>query len=500
MSEWFTLPIVISSLSLARAGDTWAAYCHLPPCLPAHTSPWPDQAHTEFQYLRATLATQAGQWLDALHEWERLTALAPSVLAHWHALAEVAAAAGAWPQAVTAVTQLYQQAPTETGTQTLYHDVVLAAARAIMPTQREIARAWLHTAVQHYPHDADFSLMLADCYRESGALAQAQHVLQQQLRQTPEHLATQWNLGWLARRLGDYQFGWQAYELRWSIDPNLQQQWRHYPFPLWQGECLSGKTLLLWCEQGLGDTLQFCRFLPDVATQAQHLMVECPPPLFRLLQANFPSIECAMNASNRIADYHLPLTSLPERLAYYQTSTLHRPAYLQPVSQPRLTTLLQPATRPRIGLVWQAGQQKCTSHGQQNADARSLPVEIVSTFGEKFPQWEWWNLQFDHPTAWPWLQDASSAIADVADAAAILWQMDALVTVDTMMAHLAGALGKPAVVLLHHDACWRWGNEAQHSIWYDSLLLLRQTQAGDWHHALCALTASIAQQLVDSSA
>lgn len=488
MAIWLTLPPIVNSLRLAAAGEAEKAYRQLPIQLPPplYTVSWSTTEQQAYQQLRASLATQAGVWAEALREWQTVVAQTPEALDAWQTLAEVAAAAEQWPTAVDAVRYLRQQSAQY---HSLYREILLAAAQAADNNHTVLAIGWLESAWQTFPSESDFALTLGNLYREQGNLLAAEQILQAILQQNPTHLAARWNLGGLMRLKGEYGSGWEAYELRWKMYPYLQASWRHYPFPLWAGESLHNKSILVWCEQGLGDSLQFCRFLPELLQLTQQVILECPPPLFRLLQANFPTIECSMNASDRHADYHLPLMSLPHRLGLYQPAQLHRSAYLQTVLPARLPALQQPSLRPRLGLVWQAGQQKRTEQGRQNADARSLSKELVNVLGERFPQFDWWNLQFDQAsdTAWPWLKDASDAIADIADAAALLEHMDAIVTVDTMMAHLAGALGKKAWVLLHHDACWRWGCVTHTTFWYDSIHLIRQTHANDWDSVLTQL-------------
>jgi tetratricopeptide (TPR) repeat protein len=273
--------------------------------------------------------------------------------------------------------------------------------------------------------------------------------------------------------LGDFATGWTLYEWRWRAPlpgaPAL-------PGRAWDGAPLPG-TLLLHCEQGLGDTIQFLRYVPMVAARVGHLVLCVPGTLRQLAETVDADIE-VVEPGEALPHYdrYTYLMSLP-RLFGTTVETIPPSPYLHTtparssVWRPRLAAL----SSPRIGLVWVGS----TAH---EADAqRSIPPETLDPLlhidGITFV-----GLQYPQPRNRPTglAVDLAPAIADMADTAAILQEIDLLITVDTAAAHLAGALGRPAWVLLAEVGDWRWLTGRTDSPWYSSLRLFRQRPRGDW--------------------
>lgn len=254
---------------------------------------------------------------------------------------------------------------------------------------------------------------------------------------------------------------------------------RQGPGRPWRGEPLEGRRILLWPEQGLGDTLQFVRHARLLAARGAQVIVEAQAPLVRLLAASLPATVVAPGTAVE-ADFHCPLMSLPHHLGATATQSPWDGPYLVAGTDGAAATAVSALPRPRVGLVW-AGNP---SH--LNDVNRSLPFAALAPL-LAVPGVQFCALQFGpaaaaaaaRPPGTAWT-DLAPRLSDFADTAAALAALDLLVTVDTSAAHLAGALGVPAWVLLPFSPDWRWQLEREDTSWYPSLRLLRQRTPRDW--------------------
>lgn len=282
---------------------------------------------------------------------------------------------------------------------------------------------------------------------------------------------------------GDFSQGWLLYEWRWQTT-QFQSLLLQSTRPRWLGQQpLDGKTLLLWSEQGLGDTLQFVRFVPRVASLARKLILLVPTTLRTLLVDLPPSIIAMDRDTHPLPehDLHCPLMSLPLALQINTDELDAGMAYLNaPPSRVRhWEDKLSGSREPRIGLVWR-GNQKGTINR-----TRDLPVEELAPLTRLGAQL---FALHDHIrpedlailNQWPNFTDYSSALSNMAETAALIENLNIVLSVDTAVAHLAGALGKPCCLLLRHSGEWRWQLEQETSPWYPSIRIFRQRQPGDW--------------------
>jgi len=292
---------------------------------------------------------------------------------------------------------------------------------------------------------------------------------------------------------GDFARGFAAYEGRWQVPRHAMQP---LPMPPWQGESLVGKSLLVVSEQGLGDTLQFVRYLPALAALGPRVTLACQSELLRLL-AGLPGIEQVLARDGPLprADYHLPLLSLPHRLGA-TLATLPRAPYLSVPAGIAGPPLRRPiGTRAAIGIVW-AGRPE-----HRNDARRSMPLELLLRLAE-LPGVTLVSLQkgprasdIARLGAEALIEDRTPALGDFADTAALLRQLDLVIGVDTAALHLAGALGRPGFVLLPFAADWRWLRRREDTPWYPSLRLFRQTAPGDWAGVVSRVRALLAEKL-----
>jgi tetratricopeptide (TPR) repeat protein len=282
--------------------------------------------------------------------------------------------------------------------------------------------------------------------------------------------------------LGDFSAGWRGYEARWAVGA-LHSQRRNFTLPLWLGnEPLEGKTILLHAEQGFGDTIQFVRYAALVAARGAKIILEVQAELVRLLSA-MAGIEMVVARGKSLPpfDVHCPLLSLPLAFATEPTTIPADIPYLTPVAKDvDLWRGRLPHRRPLVGLAW-SGEK---SH--DNDLNRSIPVDLLASLLD-LPNVGFVSLQHeireeDAPLLekLPDLFRIEERFRDFADTAAVVSQLDAVISIDSAVAHLAGAMAKPLFLLLPFAADFRWLRERQDSPWYPTARLFRQPQFGDW--------------------
>lgn len=283
-------------------------------------------------------------------------------------------------------------------------------------------------------------------------------------------------------QMGDFERGWAPYEWRWE-DEALQKTRRQFTQPLWLGaEPLHGKTILLHAEQGFGDTLQFCRYARLVTGLGARVIMEVQAPLAGLL-AGVEGVAQVLKRGDPLPafDFHCPLLSLPLAFGTRMDTMPAGPAYLAapPDKLAQWTSRLGEKTKPRVGLVWSG------SATHKNDRNRSV---LLSEWLAFLPE----GLQYislqkeirasDRQTLalHPQIVQLDEEIGDFSDTAALCELVDVVVSVDTSVAHLAAAMGKPVWIALPLNPDWRWLLERSDSPWYDTVTLYRQQVAGEW--------------------
>jgi len=311
----------------------------------------------------------------------------------------------------------------------------------------------------------------------------------------PGHAGAHLNRG-LARLLqGDLRDGWPDYEWRWRDERSLlYQDRRSFDEPAWRGATSpAGKTLLVYSEQGLGDTLQFCRYLPVLAQRGARIVFEVQPALARLLGTQDLGAALIVRGDPLPSfDQHCPLLSLPLALG---TDLASIPADLPYLRAPAAASRdwaarLGPWTKPRVGLVWSGGFHADQGEVRALNERRNIPLAMLAPLG--MPDIEFYSLQKGEPAeselaravaaGWtgPAMHDVAGRLDDFCATAALLDHLDLVIAVDTSTAHLAGAMGKPVWLLNRFDTCWRWLRGRSDSPWYPSLTLYRQERPGAW--------------------
>jgi tetratricopeptide (TPR) repeat protein len=303
----------------------------------------------------------------------------------------------------------------------------------------------------------------------------------------PDYVDAHINEALVRLTLGDYANGWKKYAWR-RLTASFSHGRRNPPRPLWLGQWdIAGKTILLHGEQGLGDTIQFSRYVPLVAAKGARIILAVQRPLSALM-TSLAGVSVLRAQGETIPPYdgYCPLPSLP--LAF-KTTVESIPANVPYLSPPldrveRWPPILDAIGRPRVGLMW-AGAGG-TAHNRRRSIPLSLfgPLLDLADFHFVALQKEVPDDDVPHLQASRMMTFLGERQADLADAAAMISMLDLVITIDTSIAHLVGAMGKPAWVLLPFSADWRWLRARNDSPWYPSARLFRQPAPGDWQTVL----------------
>jgi tetratricopeptide (TPR) repeat protein len=338
----------------------------------------------------------------------------------------------------------------------------------------------IQTGLQIDPSSWMLKLNLGDALREAGRIDESLAVFEDLLRAEPSLAEAHFGQAFSLLLAGDMARGWEGYEWRWRLKDHAPP--REFGRPVWQGEDIRGLRLFVYAEQGAGDCIQFARYLPELARRGAKVILECPRSLVRLLSRlegleqvvasgdATPAFDLSCAIMSLARCFKATINSIPASVPY-----LRSPGQIPEL--PRVAKAVGDGLK--IGLVW-AGNPSL-----QNDRHRSIPLEMMQPLlartGATF-----YSLQVQHretsgphPSQSRWV-DLSPLISDYADTAALAGQLDLVISVDTSVAHLAGALGRPVWLLLPYAPDWRWLLGRADSPWYPTMRLFRQPQPGDW--------------------
>ena len=310
-----------------------------------------------------------------------------------------------------------------------------------------------------------------------------------------EYNEAHWNKSLLLLTLGDFENGWKLYAYRWKY--SLIDSYRNFKQPLWLGDNdISHKTILIHAEQGLGDTLQFIRYVPMVAALGATVMVEVQAPLLSLF-LNMQGISVLLKQGDSLPpfDVHCPMMSLPLAFKTTLDTVPACPQFVIPEAKTQFwSDKLGSKAIPRVGLVWNGGFRPDQPEIWDVNERRNLPLQqLKALVGIDV---EFISLQKGEPaesefrqtvaSGWdgPVIHDHVIELKDFSDTAALVMNLDLVIAVDTSTAHLAASIGKPVWLLNRYDTCWRWLVDREDSPWYPSIKIYRQTSSGDWDSVL----------------
>ncbi|MBD2437888.1 tetratricopeptide repeat protein [Nostoc sp. FACHB-110] len=390
----------------------------------------------------------------------------------------------------------------------------------------------LQEAIQHYqeaialqPNAAQFHYNLALVFQQQGNLATAQNYYRQATIIQPNYALAYNNLGLVSLQLGEIEAALSYYQTAIELQPNFAEahqnlaeallligdfdrgfaeyEWRwrvfapeqlpNFTTPAWDGSALKGKTILLYAEQGLGDTFQFIRYADLVRDQGGRVIVACLAAQVELIKT-VPGVEEVFALDEELPEFHTqaPLMSLPYLLGTTVETIPASIPYISAPSSHNFRLAAAPDTKLKIGIVWAGNPDN-----RHNIRRTSGLLPFIPLF--KLPDVEFYSLQVGKssqdlaqlPTDIK-IQDLSSYLHNFSDTAAAIAQLDIVLTIDTSVAHLAGALGKPTWVVLPFIPDWRWLLHRDNSPWYPTMQLFRQEVAGDW----AGVFAKVAQEIL----
>lgn len=371
----------------------------------------------------------------------------------------------------------------------------LGNARAAC-AQLEQAVASLEKAVELDPTFALAWQDLGTVLYDLGQFNRAAEAFETATRLRPDLALAQYNRGLVALMQGDFARGFDAYEWRWNVWPRPK-----VTAPPWRGGSIPapGRRLLVHAEQGLGDTLQFIRYVPRLVELGAQVVLEVQAPLTRLIApaAKAWGVQLLTRGEPRPEiDCECPLLSLPLALQTTPTSIPVDVPYLETavraVSAPAFPAAHQVGIRLRIGLA-------VSGAIRERRETRAIPARALAPLFE-MEGIAWVVLQTEMRTDDREALDAFDSVSfpattpqDFADTADTIAQLDLILTVDTSLAHLAGAMGHPVWIMLPRGPDWRWGAQEPSTPWYPSARLFRQAQAGDWTNVVAEIGAALRQ-------
>ena len=348
----------------------------------------------------------------------------------------------------------------------------------------KLAESYLRKELEIYPESVKAAVNLGWLLEEQNRVPEALVQYRKAMYYNLNDVNLRWNHGLACLTLGDYARGWRDYEYRWAA---RNKQKPPYNTPEWKGEHLSDRTLLIYTEQGFGDSIMFGRFALQLGEKHENIVLHCQPALKRLLMKQ-PGLRQVTSKKDLPPkhDVHASLMSLPYLMQLKNELELGETPYLQNSEfNDELPSSGALPGEKRIAIAWASAPDGETS------EKKSIPyVKFRRLFNA--PNCRFYSVQVDaEATAIADMNrranvhDLSQSIIDFEDTTAILGQMDLVISVDTAVAHLAGALGRPTWTLLPYAADWRWRVHRTDSPWYGTMRLFRQQRAGgDWDHVL----------------
>jgi Flp pilus assembly protein TadD len=357
------------------------------------------------------------------------------------------------------------------------------------------AESCYHEALRLAPGYADAHNNLGSTYKEQGRTQEALASYDLALLFQPNGSGARWNraLAWLSA--GDFEHGWPEYEWRWNRPKTPP---RRLPQPRWDGGSLAGKTLLIYVEQGLGDTFQFIRYAPLVKAQGATVLVECPAFLHPLL-SRCQGIDRLLAEGSPLPEFdcHTPLLSLPHILRTNWATLPAEVPYLfaDPERVGRWAEELRPLEGFKVGIAWQGNRHHQWDHFRSfpadhfAALAQVPDVRLVSL--QKGPAAEQLRRLVKRFAVTEVDSEKDAPTAAFMDTAAIMKNLDLVVTADTSLAHLAGGLGVPVWLPLSAVSDWRWLLKREDSPWYPTMRLFRQKTLGDWDGVFRRMAAAL---------
>jgi Flp pilus assembly protein TadD len=363
--------------------------------------------------------------------------------------------------------------------------------------QVEEAIAAYRQAIALRPGYAEAWHNLGHAQADLGRLDEAAGAYREALRLAPDFVGAHWNLALVLLMQGEFAQGWIEYEWRWQSD-GFPTPRRQFSRPQWDGSPLNERTLLLHTEQGFGDAIQFIRYAPLLARDSGRVVLACQPEMMELMKG-VAGVAQIMNVDELAIDLppfdvHCPLISLPLKMGTRLESIPAQTPYMTADECKAQAWGRKLASAPpglRVGLVW-SGRTR-TPEQRRRAIRFSQLAPLWQAKGVSFYSLQKGEAALQAAGCGPEmpLTDLADELHDFSDTAAVISNLDLIIAVDTAVAHLAGAMGKPVWVMLAAVPDWRWMLGREDSLWYPTARLFRQRTAGDWNEVIVRVVGEL---------
>ncbi|OIR07948.1 photosystem I assembly protein Ycf3 [mine drainage metagenome] len=451
----------------------------------------PGEAELHFNLGLALM--QSGRAGPAAERWKKAVALDPGHVRAWTNLGIAQAALGDAAAAAASLRRSLRLAPDLPES---HSNLSIVLGQLGAPEEGE---THARRALALNPAYAEAANSLGILLLQQARHDEAEAAFRQAIALNPGFAQAHFNLSLVLLAQGRLAEGWA--EREWRLAGGVDGAGaRCFPQPAWTGEDLAGKTIVLYGEQGFGDSLQFVRFAEAVARRGARVVLEVPRPLARLL-AGAPGVAAVVAAGDPWppCDYRQSLMSLPGLLGVSLDSIPAPVPYLKAAPEAAAAWRQRLAALPgrKVGLVWSGDPRPHDPLAAATDRRRSMALDQLAPLLE-VPGCSFVSLQKGPAAAalrrLPAARrplEVMDGVGDFADSAALVTALDLVITVDTAVAHLAGALGRPVWILSRFDGCWRWLLQRDDSPWYPTARLFRQQRAGDW----AGVVARVASQL-----
>jgi Tfp pilus assembly protein PilF len=447
-------------------------------------------SHPEALHGRAVALAALGRREEALAEFARVVRLRPGNAQAIHNHAATLHHLGRFAEALAGFEEAVRLSPA-------YAEAWFNRGNALRALERhDDALDAYAEAVRLRPGYADALLNRSTLLQDRGRFAEAMEGYLAALQARPDFPGAAWNLSLLLLLQGAYRDGWRLYESR-LLEPGLRDGYPRLPVPAWRGDAdLRGRTLLVHAEQGLGDVLQFARYVPLLRARGVSVVFGVHKALVPLMATGLAGPEVTVVTDGDPlppVDASCPVMSLP--LAF--GTTLETVPWTGPYLRADAAKVaawherLGPPGRLRVGVVWSGRAEHRNDRNRSLALQQLLPLLALPV--------EWHSLQREYRPAdevllrdTPAIRQHQDHLRDFSDTAALAACLDVVLTVDTSVAHLAGALGRPVWILLPHVPDFRWLLEREDSPWYPTARLFRQPAPGQWAPVLARVRRELA--------
>lgn len=445
----------------------------------------------ELLRLMSVIAALKSQFSKALDLINQVIAIAPTDEVAHSNKGNILRALGRYEEALVSLNESIRLLPS-------YAEAYNNKANVLQDLCRfEEALVWYDKAITFDPHDVKVYCNKGNALEWLGRHEEAMDNFDKATSINPQHVDAYWQKAMNQLASGRFELGWQNYEARWfKSNPVVSPQYQEMP-RLISVDNLEGKRVLVWSEQGLGDTIQFCRYIKLLWRRGAIITFIVPQSLVEIFQSlrKFCVIVSGEQGCDDSFEFQTPLMSLP---LLFKTTISSIPSdvpylFAPKVADAPLSNLIGRSSNLRVGLVWSGGYRAIHTSGYADFQRRNIPLEQIAILKD-LKNIDFYSLQKGDPaeselvakkdTLWPDMANCAYLIKDFTDTAALIESMDLIISVDTSTAHLAGALGKPVWILNRYDSCWRWLRGREDSPWYPTVKIYQQKNVGNWVEVL----------------